>query len=427
MTRLFLIAAFLCGSPVFAQSPCDGRITDKLPHPMDPDGVQKPAPGKSYVDPVFGTTITRITATDPSEGDHAIIKTNYNSTRAWNADGSLLFLWHRAGARTYEIYEGNAPYGHVYTLVLSGSATGGVPTDIEHLLWDPVDPLVLYYPSNYRYSGSPAPRLYKVTLALPDEPPLQEIVRGFELPPTNCPPENALSLGHVHDMAISANKMIGLSCGNSANRIQFLYSIAGDQVYGVRRSGTPSTDEAPVAFQSGTGAYFQSTGEVADNNLNPIRTLDLGYYLEHQALGLAGGRDTLNRVNFDPPPGVGSLVSIDLLTGVSAVIVGPANGWPYPPSGVHPSLTAANGSGWLAVSHTGTGTGQSELDNEIILGNIISGEVCRIAHSRTHAKAGVWGYWGEAHPQVSADGYRILFTSDWRGGDSVDTYLVDLR
>lgn len=420
------LALVLCAPLAVAQSPCDGRITDQLAHPMDAGAVVKPNPGECYTDPVFGTRICRITDVDPAEGDLAIIKTNYNTMRAWNADGSRLFLWHRAGGRTYEVYEGADPYAHIQTLVLSGSATTGVPSDIESLLWDPIDPLALYYPSNYRYSGSPAPRLYKVTLDPLGGPETQELVRSFESAPTNCPIEFALRLGHAHDMAISANKMVGLSCGDSSNRIQFLYSIAEDQVYGVRQSATPSSGAAPVPFQSGTGAYFQDTGEVTDNNFNSIRTLNLGSYLEHQTLGLAAGADSLNRVNFDPPPGEGSLVSIDLLSGAATVIVGTSNGWPYPRSGTHPSLAAANGSGWIAVSQTGTATGQEVLDNELILANIVSGEVCRIAHTRTLAKTGTWDYWSEAHPQISSDGYRVLFTSDWLGSDTVDTYLLDL-
>lgn len=424
--RRLLFLLLLFAVPVFAQSPCDGRITDKLAHPMDPAGVSKPAPGECYTDPAFGTKVCRISAADPAEGPNAVIKTNYNTTRGWNADGSRLYSWHRGG-RIYEIYEGDEPYAHVQTLTLGGSATTGNPTDIEHVLWDPIDPNVLYYPSNYSWSGGSVPKLYKVTLDPSGGPETQELLRDFSVTEPGCAHSAALSLGHVHDMSISANRMIGLSCGSDAAMIGFLYSIAEDQVYGVRTGGLGGT---PVALQSGTGAYFQSTGQVVDVNFNHVRTIPFVNPFEHQSLGLAGGigsKDSLNRVNFDEPQN-GSLVSYDLATGISTVIVGVANGWGYPPSGTHPTLAAQNGSGWVAVSSSGSlPIGQAVLHGELYLGNILTGEVCRIAHTRTHAKLGVWGYWGEAHPQISADGYRVLFGSDWLGSETIDTYVVDLR
>jgi hypothetical protein len=90
-------------------------------------------------------------------------------------------------------------------------------------------------------------------------------------------------------------------------------------------------------------------------------------------------------------------------------------------------LASADGSGWVAVASTGTATGATTLDNEVYLGNILTGEVCRVAHSRTKSDEGSWGYWSETHPQISADGFRILYTSDWLGSSTVDTYVVDLR
>ena len=62
-----------CGHPdlpadpgkIVVRPPCEGRITDTGPHPMTP--VSKPAKGETYVDPAFGTYITRVTAADPQE------------------------------------------------------------------------------------------------------------------------------------------------------------------------------------------------------------------------------------------------------------------------------------------------------------------------------------------------------------------------
>jgi len=78
--------------------------------------------------------------------------------------------------------------------------------------------------------------------------------------------------------------------------------------------------------------------------------------------------------------------------------------------------------GWVAVGMVGAHTGQTVLDNEIVLANVDSGEVCRVAHARTFAGStseGRWGYWSETHVVLSPTGTRVLFASDWRGGPTV--------
>jgi hypothetical protein len=425
--RKMLLAVLLFAVPAFAQSPCDGRITDQLAHPMDAGAVTKPLPGECYTDPVFGTRICRITNADPVEGISAVIKTTYNTFKPWNADGSLILLWHRGAGRIYELYQGDEPYGHVMTLPLAGGPNSGLPTDIEQIIWDQFDPNVLYYPSGYQYSTDPVPRLWKITIDPAAGTYTQVIYRSFETAPTNCPPTNPLSLGHGHDSALT-NQMVGLSCGNVNSRLQFLYSISEDTVYGIQQSATPDSHRAPLPFRRGDGAFVAPVEQAVDNYFNVTFQHNFLATFEHQAMDYAGGKNVLNRVNFDQPPQLGSLVSIDMATGIDTVVIGPATGWVYPPSSTHVSLGSKDGAGWVAISSVGTSYGQTVLDNELYLGNTVTGEVCRIAHNRTWARArGTWGYWGEPHPQISEDGYRVLFTSDWMGSTTVDTYVVDLR
>src|SRR5262245_65906759 len=112
--------------------------------------------------------------------------------------------------------------------------------------------------------------------------------------------------------------------------------------------------------------------------MNVLRTLDLDA-LEHASLGrLATGADTYNAVAFDPGPGgsrVGSLVAHDMTNGTSRVIVGPATGYPYPPSGTHVSAVAYQRPGWVYVSIVGSPAGQNVLDNELLLANTNDGTV----------------------------------------------------
>jgi hypothetical protein len=38
----------------------------------------------------------------------------------------------------------------------------------------------------------------------------------------------------------------------------------------------------------------------------------------------------------------------------------------------------------------------------------------------------VLGYWAEAHTVPSPSGTRAVFASDWGGGSSVDSYVLEL-
>jgi hypothetical protein len=387
-----------------------------MDRPKDPS-LPKPAPGASYTDPAFGTKITRITAADPSEGANAVIKTNYSTMPAWNADGSLILLWHRGGRR-YEIHEGDEPYRHLATF---SPGETRVNTDIEQILWDPVEPLVLYWPANY----NARPRFWRATLRPSDWTAEYELVRDFSSAPTNCPDGDwgsLLSLGHdPHMGSLGLRKIVGLMCGD----VKFLYSVAEDSVLAVR---TTRTGQPPWPLPDESGAYFVNGAEVTDLGLNTLLRLSLPFgEFEHAALA-SGPPNTYNAVEFDGS-NAATLVSHDLTKGTRRVVVGQENGWPYPKSDTHVSHGARHAPGWVAVSMVADVDGQNLLDNEILLANVLSGESCRVAHSRTEEgrKGGPWDYWAEPHPSISNDGYRIAFNSDWGGSDTVDTYIVDMR
>jgi hypothetical protein len=395
-------------------------ITDKLPHPM-PALLPKPAPKASYIDPVFGTKITRISVTDPADGDDAIIKPMYSTMPAWNANEEFLLLWSRKHGHL--IYEGDAPYR------LMAYLQPWHPTDIEQILWDPIDPNVLYYPTNY----NALPLLVKQTM----RPWEARIIHDFRTPPTNCVPSwgKLLKLGSDPQWmgygGTAPRKIVGLQCGEK----KFLYSITEDKVLVVGPANTPN---APIVGPSETRAVLD--GHVLDIGLHNLGLLPMANPGEHASMGMDGNEhDRWNAVAFDgssPISPVGSLVSWDLVTKQPKVVVGPDTGWPFPGSGTHLSAVGQRAPGWVAVGTVGgMPWGQGVLQNEIILANVDTGEVYRVAHARTRAGADCgprgdqckWGYWGETHPVISPSGTRIVFGSDWMGSDSVDSYVIDLR
>lgn len=406
-----------------AASPCLGRVQDKADRPMLPvvlsadlKPIAKPAKGEAYIDPAFGTVIRRITAAPEAEGQNAVIKPVYSTMPAWNADESMLLLWHRG--KGYELYHGDEPYDLVRTLVAFH------PTDIESLLWDPKNPNRLYYPTNYNAQ----PFLIEQTISPIDT---YAIKHDFGTPPTSCPRGDWTKLltlgGDPQWLGDGALKLIGLRCGNLA----FLYSIETDKVIaqgpipdGFQTTPAPSPSEKYALFDR----------QVLGPDLVALRALTMQQPYEHASLGTrVDGVDVWNIVAFAGTP-FGSLVSYRLDTGAPRQIIGPPD-WPAPPAATHISSIARKAPGWVAVGIVGQHHGQKCLDNEILLANVETGETCRVAHARTWAgsncgadgKGCPWGYWSETHLNISPSGNRIAWASDWGGGGSVDTYIVDLR
>jgi hypothetical protein len=93
-----------------AYDPYAGRVTDRAPHPrsymLDMATWKKidgaPAKGVRAYDRSFGTVVKRVT---DAPAWHAI-KTAYGTIQAWNADETLLLLYHAQGGG-HELYEGD--------------------------------------------------------------------------------------------------------------------------------------------------------------------------------------------------------------------------------------------------------------------------------------------------------------------------------
>jgi hypothetical protein len=463
LPALLAVLTLAC-APAFAQSPCDGKIQDWLDHPKGANGqVIEPVAGASYVDPVFGTKITRISAPSPTEGTSAVIETLYNGLRGWNADSSQIIAWHRAGARTYEFYQGDAPYAHIGQIVFGATSTLNTsPADIEHIVWDSDDPNVLYYPAYDSQSNRQHPMLMKVTLHPSFDAggkvigwasaPTVTIQRDFlaECSAHGVQTLNVISIGHSFDMSYDGDRKLGLRCGVSGGTMwNFLYSIARDVILNPNyvsalAHGYTTYDYPPWASPSGNYSYRQGFGQLYDASGASLGLLTMANSLEHMTVGYTLGDathpafDYVAQSAFDELPNSGNLLIWKLSDPFPIkphVIIGQGvGGLPYPSASVgsHPSLSAKNGSGWMAVGNLGpTGSGRDGvLSNEIMLANVNTNQVCRVAHSRScggECAGSLWAYWGETHPQISNDGYRVLFNSDWENSNTVSLFVVDLR
>jgi len=376
---------------------CAGLITDKAPHPITT--LPKPPVGQPVRDPEFGATIRRIT--DVGEG--GVLKPMYSTIPAWNADESYLILYHtrNVGGR-HELYDGRT-YQFIKVLDIR-------PADLEQVYWHTSDPAILFY----------VDIVQKKLIRYNVDSGVKETVHTFA-----CPSD---LYGGSDPMFTSwDSNVFGLLCRQtSTQREVFAYNLATDSE-GPRLLTTSYTAPQPGPG----GALFYFDGDVLDFNMNVLRSLDLAKALEHGSLGRpANGHDTYYAVAFDGSP-VGSLIAHDLTDGSLRVIIGPDAGYPYPPSSTHISAVSYKAPGWVFLSSVGDPpSGQTVLNNELYLADTNpggTGKVCRIAHHRSWAgNGGPLGYWAEPHVVGSPSGTRLLFGSDWGGGNSVDTYVIEL-
>jgi hypothetical protein len=385
---------------------CAGLVTDKQPRPMTT--LAKPALGATVTDAEFGTTFRRITAVGAT-GASAFIVPMYSTISAWNADESLLILY-AGGGTGHQLYDGRS-----YALI---RALGIHPADVEQVYWDTVDPDLFYYTDGqsfirYHVSTSQGDRLHDFSSLC-----------GSSTPTNGGDPMFTSWDSH----------RLGLTCGQK----MFIYDWSSDTVSGpVAVNGTPPAQVAP----SGTLAFLEAgTGQVLDANLALVRSLTLQSPNEHASLGrLGNGHDTWNGLVYDDgndgaQSNVGVLVTWDLTDGSGGAVIGPKTGWPYPPDG-HVSALAYQQPGWVFVStfwtsgYGGTGTAPTPglLDLENLIADTNTGAVCRVGRHRSWGKANtVLGYWAEAHTVPSPSGTRAVFASDWFGGSSADTYVLEL-
>lgn len=351
--------------------------------------LTKPAPLQTVVDPQFGTTIRRI-----SNVGTGIIKPLYSPTQAWNADETYLLL--------YEVGHGHKLYnGKTYAFIKD---LGINPPDLEQVYWSTTEPDIFFYVDGIKLIR------YHVSTDT------KEVYRTF----SNCADQVSAD---SHAWISWDSNFLGLKC--SGTGASFIYRLDTGTV-----TGTKTAADKGIPSIGATGTLALWGLDVVDQQLNKQRTLDL-QEMEHCSMGrLASGRDTLNLIVFDPGPkgsGVGTLVTHDLTDGSSRVIVGPTTGYPYPPSSTHLSAVSYKNPGWVFLSIVGNTSGQGILDQELVLADTNpGGKVCRVAHHRSWGKEGPSGYWGEPHVTASPSGTRAVFASDWGGGATVDTYVVEL-
>ena len=412
-----------------------GLRTDK--DPVAIARVARPAPGQTIVDPAFRTRITRISNATPGQ----VVKPMYNTIQSFNADESLLMLFHtgRGEEAGHHLYDGNT-YQHLRLLDI-------LPMDIEQVYWSTLEANIFFYIS--KRSGDYG-KFIRYNVDNDQKTVLHDfngVCGGGDLPSGGSDPQ----------MMSWDSDVIGLRCASSPRKA-FTYRISTDSL---SYTSLPTGDGAayipwyaPNPAASGKRVFMQGDVLNADSlarerSLDVTRSGNGQFKPEHAVMGRWGGNDAYFSVIYDAPPrgcdgdrnaGIGTLTAFDMQTGACRVIVGQTTGWDYPLSGVHPSSLSVARPELVAVSVIGygkfdffsNGAPAPRLTNELILADPRPGGlVYRLAHTRTTGKSAQRGdyapYFGEPHPVISPSGTRILFGSDWYDSGTVDTYVVDLR
>jgi hypothetical protein len=418
--------AIVVSDPAQVADLCSGLTTGTSLMPYT--SLPKPAKGQTVVDPDFGTKITRITDVQADWGATVAVPA-YPTIPAWNADESLLVLYVTQPTKGWALLDGNT-YAFKEWLPIN-------PADIEQFYWDTKDPDLMYYVDN---ATEVLTRLHVST-------GVKDSIHNFKTDivagplKSACANSNLVSGGEDPFFMSFDNDLIGLGCrlntngpSGASNFVAFSYRLSTNTL------GTTFTNEAdvPQAAPSGTQTYFYS-GSSGVKVLNPLtnavqRTIAFDGTQHSDMLRNAAGDDMVAGVQYDGPSGSGTLMVANLSKGGVTTIIGQAKGDPYPPTGTLVSGKAFKQPGWVVIGVTGNGLNPSVpastyLTQEILLANVDTGKVCRVAHHRSFgydANSSNQNYWAQPNVVMSPRGTRILFPSDWYDGSTVDTYVVTL-
>ena len=456
---LFLL---IHSSTAYSQDWCAGKVTDRSSRVVPK--LSKPAPLKTYTDETFGTRVTRITNAPYGTAR----RTLYNTVQPWNADESLLMLYH-TGDKTagHHLYDGKT-YRYIRAMEFSAG-------DIEGIYWDEYDSDTLYFVQRRPSKDSLFGKLVKYNV----KSRKRSLVADLDPICGKPSSRGGRTVRGGNDIQGMANYKIGLRCVNNkvtgkSSDITFYVDVRNGKISrrvtidptksqgGVNDGFRP--DVAAATLQSGERVVIQDS--VFDSNMNFLYDLDAssgrytasngGRYtvpkLEHSTTGrMPNGNDAIFAPRFDPARkgcggdsdrGRGAIVAYDVRARECDVIVGRSTGWGYPLSGVHLSSVSRQNPGWVAMTTIGyrnlnylsNGKKAPLLFSELSLSyaDPKNPTTCRLAHTRTFGKSAKnaskyrGGYFGEPHAVMSPSGSRVLFNSDWYDSGSVDTYAVDL-
>ena len=381
--------------------------------------LSKPAMGVPYIDPVFNSSIERIT--NASAGNIPGIFPDYSKHQAWNADESMIML--RNGDGEVLFYSGT---NYQYIKTFPSFITG-----LQDIFWDPVNPTLVYYAFENTFNE------------INEQTEQVTVLHTFS---------NYSYISTRAEGNMSNDGRYIAMCGYDANWIPidfFVYDALLDSLVSTINvsnlvtdfdwiSVSPLGNFVVVDYADGTtGAYHGL--EVYNRQLNLLWQKPLGS--GHSDLGLDNsGKEVLVMDVYDPDSNMTYIrkfglqdSSVTTLLGISAEF------------DMHESCRSMSRPGWVYVSTfdyiarlTDDSLSWLPFEDEVFALKMDgSGDVQRFVHhhsrrfSPTTPNPDSSVYFAEPHATVNNNGTRILFGSNWRqnveADTSIDAYICNVN
>ena len=401
-TLLLCVMIFICAIVATKVLAAEYPVTDTSV--KDIPAIRKPAYLGSYVDPVFGTKVTRITGNPDADIPNIngiwakVARHHYSKDTAWNCDQSLLYLAIHQGRPNRLFLDGEN-----YAVRFARHNRPG-----RDMRWHPQRPDIMVY---VRDNAIGYWDVRKDTT---------EVIATF---PGYCefrigPGEGNLSID---------GRLIVVVGKKGENRIAFAYDLEKKHKYPDLILNDVRVDWVSV---SASGRYVVLCGRINSERGDQTQVYDLkGSKVtelwekygrpSHYDLTIDENGDDIAVGVSKSKPDVGRVIKRRLRDGKVTVLT--SGGYAG-----HTSTRNVRRPGWAYVTYQGRGSAWPPYWDEVVavkLDGSMTAE--RIAHLHTKRI----DYLTEAHAVPSPDGKRVLWASNWESanGRPIGTYVADTR
>lgn len=429
-------------------APLCGKQNDKEVHlPPEWDTFEVPLRGQSYVDPVFGCSVKRLTDSSRDEtawdGKHLAFMNYYSTLTAINASNSMLFIVANDGNWRIRNLNGEIVIPAARMPSLSG-----------HPVWDASDGSLFYYASgNSLYKatisgGSVASTaVHKFSeysgIVSPDAADLSQDGDHIALVGQNANHTMdafVWSIGHqaktsVYKTSCTVNgKVEGAAQPGCIHKLQ----LTADNMLTIQFRGDGSDPEHGVRFWNGnTLVHVQ----------DKTNHYDTGHDLNGKSVFI-GSNNSSTLSGLTNPCASGWGLDVRQLGNLQSTVC-LLDHQPY----WHVSYRGSSSQPWIALSFFDDRKSGPELfatqakyerptvanwktyEDEIVLSRIDGRVVIRLAHARSRSAE---DYWAQPRAAISRDGKYVVFTSNMAfpngcpdgmhaAGECSDVYLIEIK
>lgn len=363
----------------------------------EPPPPSLPRAGGTFVDPVFGTTIMRVT----DENDGPLNTTNYSYWHSLNKNSTRLYIVAGNSPTLYAFDPVNFRISGKRPLYINRPPVGSSP-DAEDSIWSGVDPDVMY--------GHDGLRIWAYNVASNSYTLVKDL-------------SGQLPAGWLWQMSKSADdNVFGFTVKNSSGATTGYCSWRRDNNSLYLVNNLPGLDEVQVdktgqwlvvkTGKSGAGAVRVQVVNLQTRAVQDLVDGTPDYAPGHSDNGagsLVGYDNWLNRVTYRRASSAHQLYSaLDL-----------GNDWSI---GFHLSMLEDDDAWALMSTYVGNSLPSSGLfKNELLLvATDGSKRVRRIAHTHSVYRE----YWDTPRATISRDGRFAVFTSNWGTTARRDVFIV---